>query len=1283
MSHHNSNVINTNNELVDYDPKYYKLRKAPGDGDCAYHSVIESIQSLYGDEIDITSNPTTLREQLIDYIKKDVDTLTAKKKRELIARIQSGVKNKGRGWAENEEFEMLARMFDVCIAVWSEVNSVWEYFYHKDIDIRLRGVDGCKKIIYLFNSTMKKSDDFDGINAINVYVESNQALGVHYDYLIPKTDEESDSDEEDSSSNSDEDFGITLDVDNADDEENSNTNINTYDTTTDDDDTEDDDDNMMDDFYDEDTVEKKDADEQKRIEKMSPKDRFQYFKTQLEVMDNIKNYSDIQTIMRISDRIKPEMKSHRLLEHEEYLVEANKDVPVDGFSFTKNQKFLKKFMSMDTTNVGILLFHGVGVGKTCSSILVAENFVNVFDKKVLVLLPSSLESNYRKELFDVTKLNYETETYESCNGKKYLDEIPNWSKMSKMELDRKIQKMISEEYSFYGYLKLVNFVEKKRKDARKIYGKEKENERNMYLYMKLREYFSNRVIIIDEVHNVRLSNDKSMKKFPKVLKLILRCAENVRLVLLSATPMFDNPDEISWIMDFMYMVDRRYLSYDTDIDFDKSGKLSKASEKRIKYFAKHYVSYMRGYNPDTFPIKYYVSDTTIKHPTKDMLTKDKIEKIDSKEYQFEYSVMKGNQLRMYKMNKESDTDKDIQNRIQLSNIVYPSEDDDLKASKGKRGFLNNFEEQSGKMLKVSYADNATPFLRYEILEEHSSKIHKILTHIRASNGSILIYSKYLFSGIIPCAIALEHMGYHKYNNNNILKHKSRDKVPEKKGSYIILTAEDSVSPNNADELMKFNDESNMNGEQIKIALINDIAAEGVTFKNVREIHIMEPWYNINKIEQIVGRGVRFYSHHSLPEDQRNIGIFLHANVDNSDVETVDYRRYRMSLGKQERIGFVEKLMKENAIDCKVNNISSLKIDKQIIDSKGKQKKINYQYDNIKCSQTDLKIQSGKPMNMRMLLFDIIEISKQIRKIIETKSLYHFSMEDMAHHYDNRLLKSTLEYMCKIKIPFKIKGIKGYLIKKKSTYFFQQREIDDIKINLVDRKQKRVEFVNHYKVEPKHAAVKNENKLGNTEEGLLKEFDATSNMIRRVFGEVSEQHVYDMVVDRIGYENVKQIPYITHEELLKSLERGLFVIRKEGKLIAYYNMYENVYMCDKNGSYVLCDLRKNDQLKNQEKKNIPKREMEGFIDIIEKSSKKKYELKSKILHLDNSYDRSFGSACISTSTIRVKMLKDKIKEYEEEANMSNTDKKSLCLIYEYVLRKYDKFVRPTEYQLNKN
>ena len=122
--------------------------------------------------------------------------------------------------------------------------------------------------------------------------------------------------------------------------------------------------------------------------------------------------------------------------------------------------------------------------------------------------------------------------------------------------------------------------------------------------------------------------------------------------------------------------------------------------------------------------------------------------------------------------------------------------------------------------------------------------------------------------MIPCAIALEHLGYDKYNNNNILLD---NKTKKNKKSYIILTADDTVSPNNANELSKFNDPSNKNGDTIKIALINEVASEGVTFKNVREIHILEPWYNMNKIEQIIGRGVRYFSHQALPEEKRNVG----------------------------------------------------------------------------------------------------------------------------------------------------------------------------------------------------------------------------------------------------------------------------------------------------------------------------------------------------------------------------------------------------------------------------
>ena len=109
--------------------------------------------------------------------------------------------------------------------------------------------------------------------------------------------------------------------------------------------------------------------------------------------------------------------------------------------------------------------------------------------------------------------------------------IPNWKKMSRVEVNKRIQRMINDKYSFFGYLKMVNYIDTIKRKSKEKYGKDV-NKRNIYIFNIVREEFSNRIIIIDEIHNIRLINEKSMKKFPKVLKFILRCAENVRLVML-------------------------------------------------------------------------------------------------------------------------------------------------------------------------------------------------------------------------------------------------------------------------------------------------------------------------------------------------------------------------------------------------------------------------------------------------------------------------------------------------------------------------------------------------------------------------------------------------------------------------------------------------------------------------------------------------------------------------------------------------------------------------------
>ena len=55
-------------------------------------------------------------------------------------------------------------------------------------------------------------------------------------------------------------------------------------------------------------------------------------------------------------------------------------------------------------------------------------------------------------------------------------------------------------------------------------------------------------------------------------------------------------------------------------------------------------------------------------------------------------------------------------------------------------------------------------------------------------------------------------------------------------------------------------------------------AEGLDFKFIRQVHILEPWYNMNRIEQIIGRAVRTCSHKDLPFIERNVQIYLYGTI---------------------------------------------------------------------------------------------------------------------------------------------------------------------------------------------------------------------------------------------------------------------------------------------------------------------------------------------------------------------------------------------------------------------
>jgi len=89
---------------------------------------------------------------------------------------------------------------------------------------------------------------------------------------------------------------------------------------------------------------------------------------------------------------------------------------------------------------------------------------------------------------------------------------------------------------------------------------------------KLKKHFNNRLVIIDEVHNIRISDDKQDKRVAQELFKLAKYVDNLRLLFLSATPMYNSYKEIIWLLNIMNLNDHRSTIEISDV-FDKNGNL--------------------------------------------------------------------------------------------------------------------------------------------------------------------------------------------------------------------------------------------------------------------------------------------------------------------------------------------------------------------------------------------------------------------------------------------------------------------------------------------------------------------------------------------------------------------------------------------------------------------------------------------------------------------------------------------------------------------------------------
>jgi hypothetical protein len=855
------------------------------------------------------------------------------------------------------------------------------------------------------------------------------------------------------------------------------------------------------------------------------------------------------------------------------------------FSLMPHQTFVRNFLSLHTPYNALLLFHGLGSGKTCSAIGIAEEArqyqkqissvktKTLFSGKICIVASPAVQKNFRLQLFDERKLKQTNGQWNlhTCVGENFLNEINpmNVKNQSYDKVVNTIQSIINDNYIFIGYRELTNKLYKiihpqnESSDERMV---EKKREK------RIRKYIDNSLFIIDEFHNIRNTDDKKDKILVDMLFQITKYCDYFRLLLLSATPMYNSPQEVVWFTNLLNAVDKRSKIKVSDV-FDKDGNLldsapglfqqpsgEEKGAQLLKRKLNGYISYVRGENPYTFPYRLYPTDfintdATINVDNQQMNSLEAVVKenytniIENKpEFQMnnnpleigiqhmdlythsmeEYQTTGYNYVMEYmKQNMADNEDYSkfenmesfgytfLQKPLEALNIVFPVEglQDMIDNSEYKQETIKQLIGVSGLKRAMSHkVDKETnsvydyeykidiPIFHQDHIRNYSHKIAKITKMIKeGAQGIIMVYSHYLSAGIIPMALALEEMGFARYSSSKQAKslfseNHPRPKVdsltmrtmdefditgrPFQQARYVMITGEKELSANNIEDLKYITHPNNADGSRVKVVLITRAAAEGLDFKNIRQTHLLEPWYNTNRMEQIIGRSVRNNSHCDLELNQRNVEIYFHSTTPVEQKETVDLYIYRYAEIKATKIGNVTRLLKEVATDCLLNhdqtNFTETKMNTelQILSStmsSSKSYKIGDKAYSSTCDymeSCDFKcmLQDGYNKETSFQYTNssdfaknsILPITKRLRQLFKENIFYHHEalvqLINANNAYNEDHIEFALERFTTNKNDYIMDQYnrKGYLIRKGDYILFQPLEITDEYISLYER-----------------------------------------------------------------------------------------------------------------------------------------------------------------------------------------------------------------------------------------
>jgi superfamily II DNA or RNA helicase len=587
----------------------------------------------------------------------------------------------------------------------------------------------------------------------------------------------------------------------------------------------------------------------------------------------------------------------------------------------KYQLFLASYLDYRSPYRNILIYHGLGSGKTASAINIYNMLFNYSPRwNVFILIPARLKKN------------------------PWMTDLDTWVQ-SKNKKDRMKNILFVHYDSPYADRDFLDAV--KQSDSSK---------NNLYIFDEAHNFIQN-------VFNNMLS--KAGRRAITIYDYIvndIKEGENSRVILLSGTPAVNDPFELSIIFNLLRpgifplsytkfnelyissnkllperknMFQRRILGlvsyylgatpdlyakkifHQVDLVMDKyhlevynyyediERKLEqKAAISRTQ--SNVYRSYTRQASNFVFPtLSGKISGENRPRPGQFRLTEQEIGKLEE-------GVELEKDKKLVKKQASMSALKEYQLLIKkfllgitdyFKKLLQKDKTKKYKLETDVKVFLNEYKGDFNKFWREY--NNKSFTLRS--LYASSCKMTAIIFNIFKSKGPVVVYSNYVkMEGLEIFKIYLEVFGFTEYGSV-----KGND-------NFRFVEYTGAISKDKRESGRKyFNDKKNIFGKLIKIILISPAGSEGISLLNVRQVHIMEPYWNEVRIVQLIGRAIRACSHKNLPINERKVDIYRYKAIRQKGKLTTDQLMEEHALNKLDLVESFLKTMREVAVDCQL------------------------------------------------------------------------------------------------------------------------------------------------------------------------------------------------------------------------------------------------------------------------------------------------------------------------------------------------------------------------------